>query len=181
MSKENKVGIQNELGILVPLGQYVLMSTFTVSHDNPHGIDPKINLTAKRCAVWLTGQEQEFNGEKYSFVIGPDGLSSPVAVRWIDFYPEIYIREGDEMVRLKTEILPTDYLNHEKGHRASSISKPYPGLKENYTVIRLPLEEPGRELENARRYFSLGPRPTLISGMNNRLPDVPFARELHLR
>ncbi len=200
MSKENKVGIQNELGIRVPLGRTLIMSTFTVSHDNPKGENPNIDLTAKKWAVWLTSQEIEIDDKKYNFIIGPDGLRSPVAVHWADPFPEIYILKDYKMVKVETDVLGTDHTNYQSGHRVSSVTKRYPGIQvENYTIIQLPPEDQGRELESAKVYFSTGPRPTLISGMKNRgfgnrlatslwalrltqmgHPDLPYARELHL-
>jgi hypothetical protein len=200
MGKEN-IGNKDELGIRVPLGHNIIMASFTLSHNNPEGKSPVIDLTAKRSAVWLTGQEEEIGGKKYNFIIGPDGLSSPIAIHWrTDLYPEIYIREHDEMIKLETENLPAAYLNHQLYHRVTSISKHYPGLglRENYTVIHLPPNSLGKEQGIAQEYFRTnGTKPTLISGMNNRglgnrlltsfwalrltqigRPDLPFGRNL---
>jgi len=197
MSEEKLSGYKEKFGIRVPLGQNVIMASFTLSHDNPKGEDPIIDLTEKKCAVWLTSSEEEINGQKYNFIIGPDGLSSPVAISWGEIYPEIHIRKGDEMIKLETKNFSPTYLNHQIGHMATLIYKQYPGLRENYTVIRLPPESLGKELKYAQRYFSIGPISTLISGMNNRgfgnrlstsfwalrltqvgHPDLPFGREL---
>lgn len=197
MSKEELSDNNENFGIRVPLGQNVIMASFTLSHDNPKGENPIIDLTAKRWAVWLTSQEEKISGEKYNFIIGPDGLSSPIAIRWADIYPEIYIRKRDEMIKLETKIFSAVYLNHQIGHRVALIYKQYPGLRENYTVIRLPPKSLEKKLKIAQRYFSTGPRSTLISGMNNRglgnrlstsfwpvsltqigHPDLPFGRDL---
>lgn len=197
MSKEELSHNKDKLGILVSLGHYVVMSSFTLSHDNPKGENPIIDLTAKRWAVWLTGREEEISGEKYNFIIGPDGLTSPIAIRWADIYPEIYIRKRDEMIKLETENSSAVFLNHQIGHRVALISKRYPGLRENYTVIRLPPKSLGKELEIAQRYFSTDLRSTLVSGKNNRglgnkfstsfwpvsltqigHPNLPFGRDL---
>jgi hypothetical protein len=178
MNKENQIGNKDKLGILVPLGPYVVMS----SHDHPKGEDPIIDLTAKKWDVWLTGQEEEISGEKYNFIIGPDGLFSPIAIRWVNIYPEIYLRKHDEMIKLETENSSAVFLNHQIGHRVVLISKHYPESSEDYTIIRLPLETLGRKLKIAQRYFSTGPRSTLISGMNNRdrlTQYLPFGRDLH--
>jgi len=197
ISKEKLSSYKEKLGVRVPLGQNVIMANFTLSHDNPKGENPTIDLMEKKCAVWLTSSEEEINGQKYNFIIGPDGLSSPVAVSWGEIYPEIHIRKGDEMIKLETKNFSPTYLNHQIGHMATLIYKQYPGLRENYTVIRLPQESLGKELKYAQRYFSTGLISTLISGMNNRgfgnrlstsfwavrltqvgHPDLPFGREL---
>ena len=100
MGTEQKLGSMENLGIKEPLGPTVVIASFLLSHGDPRGEHPNIDLTAKNTAVWLT-TPVTIKGEIYDFIIGPDGIASTIAIRRSNGLPQIYFQEEDVMVDKK--------------------------------------------------------------------------------
>ena len=190
MGTEQKLGSMENLGIKEPLGPTVVIASFLLSHGDPRGEHPNIDLTAKNTAVWLT-TPVTIKGEIYDFIIGPDGIASTIAIRRSNGLPQIYFQEEDVMVDIadikRSEL--ASFSNSPEGAKAQVIYKTYPkeDLKECYTVLTLS----GNEIE---KFSPFAKKRTLISGMKNRglsslstsfwavritnRTDLPFGREL---
>ncbi len=168
MGAEQKLKLMENLGIEVPLGPTVIIASFLLSHNDPRGEHPNIDLTAKNTAVWLT-TPVTIKGELYDFIIGPDGIASSIVIRRNDGLPQIYSKEENMMIDIagieKSEL--ASFSNSPEGAKAQVIYKAYPkeGLKECYTVLTLS----GNEIEKSIDTFSpFAKKRTLISGMKNR-------------
>lgn len=163
-----KPGLMENLGIKEPLGPTVVIASFLLSHNDPRGEHPNIDLTAKNTAVWLT-TPVTIKGELYDFIIGPDGIASTIAIRRSDSLPQIYSKEEDTMIDIAgIERSALAYFsNSPEGAEARVIYKKYPKkeFRECYTVLTLP----GNETEKSIDTFSqFAEKRTLISGMKNR-------------
>lgn len=168
MGAEQKLGLMENLGIKEPLGPTVVIASFLLSHDDPRGEHPNIDLTAKNTAVWLT-TPKIVNNEAYDFIIGPDGIASSIAIRRSDSLPQIYSKEEDMMIDIagieRSE--SATFSNMPKDANAQVIYKVYPKekFKECYTVLTLSGNEIGKNIDT---FFPFAKKRTLISSMKNR-------------
>jgi len=156
------------LGINVSLGRTIIIASFLLSHSDPTGSNPNIDLTEKKRAAWLT-TPKIVNKQNYDLIIGPDGNSSQVAVFWKDGKPEIYFYINDKMTPVE-EVQQHDkvtFSNVLEGTNPILIFKTYLSeiLKECYTVMRLPEKKEDYRLEDFSTSIN---RNTLVSGMKNR-------------
>jgi len=191
MGTEQKVGLMENLGIKVPLGPTVIIASFLSTRDDPLGEHPKIDLTAKNMAVWLT-TPKTVRDEVYDFIIAPDGTASAIAIRKSD--GQIYFQTSDGLTKIEgvKKIEAATFLNMPDGANTQVIRKVYPqGLWECYAVLTLPGNEDKR---NINEFSPFAGRRTLVSGMKNRglsslstffwasrmtdRRNLPFGREL---
>ncbi len=194
MGTEQKLGSMENLGIKVPLGPTVVIASFLLSHDDPRGERPNINLTAGNNAVWLT-TPVTIRGELYDFIIGPDGITSSIAIRRSGGLPQIYSKEENMMIDIagieRSEL--ATFSNMPKDANAQVIYKRYlkEELRECYTVLTLSRNEIEKSIDT---FSPFAKKRTLISGMKNRelsslstdfwatritdRRNLPFGREL---
>src|SRR3990167_8542721 len=137
MEAEKKLGLKENLGIKVSVGPTVVMASFLLSHSDPRGEHPNINLTAKKTAVWLT-IPKIIGDEVYDFIIGPDGIASSIAIKRNDGQAKIYFQENSKMIKIEDmqRSETATFLNLPEGANARIIYKKYPKeeLRECYTV-----------------------------------------------
>lgn len=174
------------LGIKELLGPTVIIASFLLSHNDPRGEHPNIDLTARNTAVWLT-TPVTIKDELYDFIIGPDGIASSIAIKRSNGQTKMYFQKNDKMIEIedvkKSEA--ATFSNLPEGANAQVIYKRYPeeGLRECYTVLTV-----------SGGFSPFAKKTILISGMKNRglsslstsfwavritdRTDIPFGRVL---
>ena len=176
-----------------PFGRTIITASFS-SHKDPHNENPQIDFSARKNAVWLT-YEKEVNGQKYDFVIGPNGEPSSIAIHWNNGVPEIFMEVEGEMQKI--EELNRDeraiFINTPENASTFFVYKRYPkqNLREFYGIMRLPENTDFLYPATFQPYIA---KETLVSGMRNRglsvfpasfwavritdKSELPFGREL---
>lgn len=194
MGAEHKSGLKENLGIKVPIGRTVVIASFLLSHGDPLGEHPNIDLEARTTAVWLTTRIK-VDSQEYDFIIGPDGKASVIAIQIINgqtnvlYHSNMGMRKIEDVKRSET----ATFTNLPEGAEAQVVFIEYPErLKECYTVLRLPGDDTERGIETFSPFAN---KRNLISGMKNRgwsffskafwttritdKTELPFGRKLH--
>lgn len=161
----------DDTGIRVAVGRTIITAS-VASHKDPYNEKPTVDLSAKENAVWLT-HTKKVEGRSFDFIIGPDGTPSPIAIRWSEGVPKVYMISDRTIKRLE-EVNENDlaeFINTPAGSSVALLTKRYVqpnpeyNFREFYGIMRMPGMANLPDQSDFRPYLS---KETLISGMNNR-------------
>lgn len=162
-----------------PFGRTIITASVGSSKDR-YNENPEINFFARENAVWLT-YKKIVGEQSYDFIIGPDGKPSPIAIRWDESIPKIFILDGAEMKKI--EGIGTNekakFINTPENAKPALVYKNYvdptdPDRKftEFYGIIRLPANPGTVDFTYPATFKPYIAKETLVSGMKNRRLSV---------